>query len=348
MRSRTRVLSMAVLLMGGAIVLGPTVTACGSSNDSSGGDNAGDGGGSSGDSSLNFIDDAAPSDASYSASDLWANDPPPAWCGPDGGAAAPAPPGGTPDCPDDKNREGCPCTTTGETAACWPGLRANRGLGVCKDGTTTCVAHGEFDKVWGPCTGYVLPNKTATKGKEACKCFSAGKWDLTNVVPCYLNSNGTYFATSAAGSACSANASMTAPAVPWSKDTLTVDCAGHFKLCFTIKVGDAKNPQPSDCVITSVCTEGDYTDVNKPQAFPDLPGWSNTTASACVEKMFNPSTTSYGEMTVQGKSVRCDDISDTNGQPLVFKRVPYCASDCAANSTRADCVSCQASGTGGF
>src|SRR5437016_5172716 len=54
----------------------------------------------------------------------WAQDPPPMFCTLDGGALPPPPiPGGTIDCPDDKNREGCPCPTLGMTAACWPGLR---------------------------------------------------------------------------------------------------------------------------------------------------------------------------------------------------------------------------------
>ncbi len=57
--------------------------------------------------------------------DLYANDPPPAWCGPDAGAPPPQP-GGTEECPDDKNREGCRCEPIGTRAPCWPGLRVNR------------------------------------------------------------------------------------------------------------------------------------------------------------------------------------------------------------------------------
>src|SRR5262249_7740363 len=65
--------------------------------------------------------------------DLYANDPPPKWCGP-AGQPSPPPPGGTVDCPDDKNKPGCACDNVGQTAPCWTGLRANRNLGVCKDG----------------------------------------------------------------------------------------------------------------------------------------------------------------------------------------------------------------------
>jgi hypothetical protein len=79
----------------------------------------------------------------YDPDAFWENDPPLMSCIPDGGTLPPPkPPGGTPDCPDDKNRQGCPCTTLGEKRACWPGLRANRGLGICRDGETTCVRLG--------------------------------------------------------------------------------------------------------------------------------------------------------------------------------------------------------------
>src|SRR5438477_13107811 len=80
-------------------------------------------------------------DLHFDSDAFWAQDPPPKWCGPDGGV--PQTPGGTPECPDDKNREGCPCPTEGMKASCWPGLRANRGLGQCHDGVTTCQKFGE-------------------------------------------------------------------------------------------------------------------------------------------------------------------------------------------------------------
>jgi hypothetical protein len=327
--------------------LGPSIAACGSSDGEAASESASDAGGGI----IAFADGDTPT-KTYSPDDLWKDDPPPPWCGPANGKPAPPPPGGTPECPDDKNREGCACKTVGETAACWPGLRVNRGLGACKDGTTTCLAKGELDKAWGPCEGFVMPTAGATKGKEACKCFSAGQWKIDNLIPCYVNNNGTYYATSAQ---CPTNQTdppppNSQPSTPWSKNTLTVDCAGHFKLCYSIKVGDAKNPQPSDCTLTTVCTEADYVEANKPQAFPDLGGWvSQSSASTCIPGIIDPNVKAptYGEMTVIGKSVICDEISD-NGQPLVFNRVPYCAIDCSANPTRPDCATCQAAGSGGF
>src|SRR5262249_46544804 len=122
--------------------------------------------------------------AEISADAFWANDPPPMMCGPDSGVT-PKPPGGTPDCPDDKNREGCPCPKEGQTAACWPGFRKNRSKGDCKDGTTTCKKISETELGWGPCEGYVLPS--GTTGKAACTCFSGGSWNIANLSPCFFS-----------------------------------------------------------------------------------------------------------------------------------------------------------------
>lgn len=290
-----------------------------------------------------FGDDVAPKDETYTPDQIWANDPPPKWCGP-AGKPAPAPPGGTPDCPDDKNKEGCPCKTLGEKASCWPGKRVNRDLGQCKDGTTTCETKGELGKVWGKCQGFELPTPGATKGAQACKCFSQGQWKIDNLVPCFVQGGTGSYATSAtcAGGTPPPN---TTPSSPWSKNTLTVDCAGHLKLCYTIKAGDAKNPSPSDCSLGTVCTEGDYLKENTPQAFPELPGWVSNN-SACVDKIMAGSAV-YGEMTVIGKSVLCDEIGDGTN-PLVFNRVQYCPMTCAKNPSDPACAQCGASGAGQF
>src|SRR5580765_6820606 len=68
-------------------------------------------------------------DASPNLDAFFAADPPPRVCYPDGGMApsrAVDPGGITADCPDDKNREGCPCprNMVGQKASCWPGPRA--------------------------------------------------------------------------------------------------------------------------------------------------------------------------------------------------------------------------------
>jgi hypothetical protein len=311
-------------------------------------DSAGDGGGGQGDGPGSVTDGHSPFDPDA----FWAQDPPPAWCGPDGGTTW-TPPGGTPDCPDDKNRQGCPCTSAGSTAACWPGLRANRGLGQCKDGTTTCISNDAFGLVWGPCEGYVLPDPTATKGKAACKCFSGGQWKLNNLSPCFVSWDNyvTYYAVSTLNSTgqCPSISGSPPPAKPtesWSTDTIKTDCAGHFKLCFALKAGSAASPQATDCELVKVCTEADYITANVDQAFPDLPAWT-TTATTCATQF--ATTGGYGEMSVIGESWGCDAVDDGSGQPYVFNRVQYCPLCCNQGTcSGTQCANCSQGGSGNF
>jgi hypothetical protein len=287
-----------------------------------------------------------------SADAFWANDPPPMVCLSETGVVTPIP-GGTPECPDDKNREGCPCPTEGKSAPCWPGLRKNRNRGVCVDGQTTCVKSGEFTFTWGACQGYVLPTPGATAGKEACVCFSGGTWSIANLSPCFFGTSATvttgavstvptYDSTGKlTGSACPSigSGAVTAPSTPWSHTTLKTDCAGHFKLCYTLKAGDVKNPLASDCTVATVCAEGDYTTPNVEQKWPDLPSWV-TNSATCAQK-FN-STGGYGEMSVVGESVEC------NGVNKVFNRVGYCSSSCNSNPSGPGCAGCSNGGSGSF
>lgn len=294
--------------------------------------------------------------------DLYANDPPPAWCGPDAGAPPPQP-GGTEECPDDKNKPGCGCTKLGEKAPCWTGLRKHRSIGVCKDGETTCISKNETDFVWSECVGEVLPTPGATKGAAACACFSAGQWKIANLSPCTgtwcTGPSCTWSAVSTivdpgTGIAnCPAENPPTAPpAVDWSTDTLKVDCEGHFKLCLRLRAGVFETPSTNDCVLTEVCTEADYTQANVEQAWPNLPAWLGKD-SACAKKWYEtPDTASpgYAEMIVKGLSVRCDPIDDGAGNDLIFNRIKYCPRGCnkAENKNLPECIACQQSGQGQF
>ena len=294
------------------------------------------------------------------AADIYANDPPAPWCGP-GKDPAPAPPGGTVECPDDKNKPGCSCSELGKTAACWTGLRKNRNLGICKDGQTTCIRRNENSYVWGPCEGQVLPKPGAKKGKDACACFSEGQWKIANLSPCLLSftdSNGTKVtaaSTSLEGNTVSCpeeNPLTAAPSKDWSTNTLKVDCAGHYKLCLRIRQGVFENPSKNDCILGEVCVEGDYTNANVEQKWPNLPGWLGQDI-ACAKKWSDvPETQSagYAEMVVKGTSVRCDAIDDGQGGELVFNRLKYCPTACndPANNNLPECVSCQQSGQGKF
>ena len=348
-----------------ASVISFVAAACGSSGADNGFGNGGDGGsgddGSVGDDGgtnpgdANFMMGDGSNDSAIDPDAFFANDPPPMWCGPDGGGNRPPPPGGTVECPDDKNRQGCPCTTAGQTAACWPGLRVNRNVGICKDGMTTCVTKGETQKVWGPCTGAVLPLPGATKGKDACKCFSAGQWAIANLSPCFVDNGGGAGSAGAVstylnGAMASCPSPITNPPMPqpgktWSTDTLKTDCSGHFKLCYTLKAGTATMPMPSDCVLATACTEADYVTANMVQPFPDLPSWSSTNTT-CAKQF--AATGGYGEMSVTGLSVLCDKVDDGMGGAFVFNRVQYCPLSCNTNPMGPGCTNCMQGGGGTF
>jgi hypothetical protein len=285
------------------------------------------------------------------------NDPPPMYCAIDGGSFTPPPlPGGTLQCPDDKNLEGCPCPTLGVTAACWPGLRANRNLGICMDGQTTCTMAGETQPAWGPCVGAVLPDPTQTVGAGACQCFSQGLWAIANTTPCIAyTQDPTTMKMTFTGAAASWLASNTIPDggtvqpqcdnrpagnTTWSPDFVTADCLGHFTLCYAIKAGNVMNPQPTDCQIAKACTTGDVTQKNVPQMFPPLPAWTSNNA-ACVTQF--ATTGGYAEMSVQGESITCDQLPE-----YVFLRNGFCPLTCNMPNPPAMCAMCSSGGSGCF
>lgn len=285
---------------------------------------------------------------------FFAEDPPPMECREDGTVGTPDEvPGGTPECPDDKNREGCPCTNVGETEACWPGLRVNRNRGICTDGVTTCIQDGEFEGRWGPCTGFRLPQEGVELGPAACGCFSRGRWALENLSPCFITyGDGSVHAVSTEiGAGGTAQCPMVpstppppAPASNFSENTLTVDCEGRFNLCYTLKAGNADDPSDADCTMAQVCTEGWYAARDIEQAFPVLPGWSGSDP-VCAQQFRDSG--GYGEMTVQGLSVECETIDD-GGAPYVFNRVNYCPLSCNMTPDLPECAACMMGGSGSF
>jgi hypothetical protein len=288
---------------------------------------------------------------------FFADDPPPEQCFPDGGRGDPPdPPGGTPECPDDKNREGCPCGKEGEEAPCWPGLRANRNRGICKDGVTRCEYWDEFYNVWGPCEGYVLPMPGATLGANACKCFSMGQWALDNLSPCFVTYSGgavygvsTYIKPDGNADCPTAQSNTPPPSPqpgqPWTTNRLTVDCAGQFELCYTLKAGDVEDPQATDCTVARVCVQAWYEKADEEQELPTLPAWTSTDP-AC-SRNFNDNG-GYGEMSVLGLSEDCEEIDDGSGGHYVFNRVGYCPMDCADRPNDPDCIDCVQGGSGTF
>jgi hypothetical protein len=286
------------------------------------------------------------------------DDPPPATCYPDGGMGPwPDPPGGTPDCPDDRNREGCRCDGVGTTAPCWPGPRANRMRGLCRDGVTTCEPFDEFGGRWGACVGAVLPQPGVTLGPGACECFSAGRWQIDNLSPCFVDYGGagvyavsTYIGADGNARCPTLAAGSPPPPAPqagttWSTSRLTVDCAGRFRLCYRLRAGNASAPSPSDCVLSESCVETWYPEANVTQELPELPAWTSSN-SACATAFRD--TGGYGEMAVVGTSIECDDIDDGSGGEYVFNRVNYCPLICNEMPTLPECVGCMMGGSGAF
>ncbi len=296
-------------------------------------------------------------DVQPNADAFWADNPPPRYCGPDGAMGpSPTPPGGTPECPDDLTREGCPCTTIGEERPCWPGLRVNRNRGVCHDGVSRCEMYDELGGRWSACEGYVLPRPGAGLGPDSCQCFSQGRWELTNLSPCFITYAGNQvYAVStyldAMGRAqCPTDPGQTPPPRPqpgtnFTTNFLTVDCSGQFQLCYTIRAGDPMRPATTDCVVSQSCTQGWYMTPGVRQAMPPLPSWSSSD-TACSSRFVMQG--GYGEMTVRGLSTECQNIDNGSGQPYTFLRVPYCPVRCSMMPTLPECAMCRNGGSGSF
>lgn len=230
-----------------------------------------------------------------------------------------------------------------------------RNLGICTDGVTTCVSAGELGQTWGPCERYVLPDPTATKGAAACRCFSAGQWAIENLSPCFIFSSNTQvigavstYQNSQGMAQCPnpvTNPPKPQPGTTWSKNSLQVDCAGHFKLCYELKAGDANNTLPTDCSMAKVCVEADYPTAGQVLQLPDLPAWTSPNPQ-CAQKFY--SSGGYGEMSVIGLSVRCDKVDDGAGGPYIFNRVQCCPSSCKQNPSAPECARCGQGGSGSF
>lgn len=288
----------------------------------------------------------------------WSMDPPPMECLEDGTTRSLGePPDGTLECPSDKNREGCPCGTIGESVPCWPGLRVNRERGRCMDGITTCEAYPEFGGVLGACEGYVLPDPWVHAGPGACRCFSAGSWEIDNLSPCFHTVGQQVFATSTVvdpvtgDSGCADPGALLpgqqpgVPPTPWSTSRITVDCAGRYELCYAIKSGDVANPQPSDCTLVEVCVETWYEVAGVAQELPLLPAWSSPDSGCALAfQQYG----GYGEMTVKGLSIECDPVDDGDGEPYAFDRRRYCPVICGSEPTLPECQNCAQGGSGNF
>jgi hypothetical protein len=137
----------------------------------------------------------------------------------------------------------------------------------------------------------------------------------------------------------------TAPSASWTTSRLSVDCAGQFELCYTLKAGKASDPKDSDCVLTRSCVDVWYAEAGKLKNLPDIAGWvaTNTTCGARFKDVGG-----YGEMSVRGVSIECDPVDDGDGRAYVFERTSYCRPDCNDMPDSEECKDCSVSGAGKF
>src|SRR4051812_45481932 len=78
----------------------------------------------------------------------------------------------------------------------------------------------------------------ADAGADAgsCTCFTHGKWTVDNLSPCFASDSSGQLAgvlsTEVSGGVAMCPADLTTqPTSPWSTDSLTTNCVGHFRLC---------------------------------------------------------------------------------------------------------------------
>ena len=113
-----------------------------------------------------------------------------------------------------------------------------------------------------------------------------------------------------------------------------------------IKAGDAEAPAATDCIVGQSCTTAYYAEPNVAQDLPPLGPWLSTDP-ACARQF--AATGGYGEMTVVGVTLDCQQIGAPN-HPYVFSRAPYCPLCCSDGSCTDgfDCAACTSGGSGGF
>jgi hypothetical protein len=232
------------------------------------------------------------------------------------------------------------------SAACSGGGKGGTGGG---GGSSSGGGHGgsAAGGAAGTHTGGVSGDAGCTVDAAPSGCFSHGSWEISNLSPCFFsvsadaNTSGAV-STIESGSEVSCPSDLTmAPTQPWSTDTLTTDCAGHYRLCYTLKAGSGSNPQPTDCIVAQSCAEGDYTTANQPQTWGDLPGWISTGTQMACAMTFNDSG-GYGEKSVTGTPTGCSAITKTIGT------VTYCPPSCNQPNPPSSCSGCVSGATVGF
>lgn len=182
-------------------------------------------------------------------------------------------------------------------------------------------------------------------------CFVHGRWQVSNLSPCFVSRTpsdggasmvvGALSTTLSGGAAmCPAN-TMTTPTDPWSTDTLTTDCPGHYRLCVALKAGNAQTPLPDDCTVAASCADGDYATAGQAQPWADLPGWMAAASDLpCATKFHDHG--GYAQLTATGTATGCGTVSRTVGI------IVFCPLACMSNPMAPGCATCKPGGTGDF
>jgi hypothetical protein len=176
----------------------------------------------------------------------------------------------------------------------------------------------------------------------ACGCLAHGDWNVANISPCFFMNGTAATVSGAISTVYDGQTAMcplddtAAPQAPWSTDTFETDCAGHYRLCFSLRAGDATNPKPTDCLVAVSCAESDYATSDVTQAWPPLPSWITTGAeTTCAQTM--AATGGYGIMTATGTPTGCGAVTKA------FAIFTYCPLTCIPPA-----CTCQSMGTGVF
>jgi hypothetical protein len=182
----------------------------------------------------------------------------------------------------------------------------------------------------------------AGAGDAACGCLAHGDWNIDNLSPCFVMNGATSMVSGAISTVYQGQTAMcpiddtAAPQAPWSTDTFETDCAGHYRLCFSLRAGDAMNPKPTDCLVAVSCAESDYATPDVTQAWPPLPSWITTGAeTTCAQNM--AATGGYGIMTATGTPTGCGAVTKAIA---IFS---YCPLSCLPPA-----CTCQPTGSGVF
>ncbi len=182
-------------------------------------------------------------------------------------------------------------------------------------------------------------------------CFVHGRWQVDNLSPCFVSLSpgdggnpilSGVVSTSVSGGAsmCPTN-TMMLPTVPWSTDTLTTDCPGHYRLCVTLKAGKAATPLDNDCTIAQSCAEDDYKMASVAQKWKDLPPWMTASADLPCAQQFRDGG-GYAQLTATGTATNCGPITKT------MALIAFCPLSCNTDPNSAACMNCKPGGTGDF